>query len=220
MATRFQLLADAAQFDEAQCGHRTQHGSKHDYHNNIHRARAPSPLVNVSDTCGRCIIAGHATGVLFGRRSGRETAHFFSAVIGLKSIAAMQYGRVNGHKRVRCSFGLISMELPAAEKQSPAIALPQRPNGKQRCDHWHLSGHRQGGGITAAVILRRKTHLDLPLTPRVSLSGGRLCRRWPSNRLAASFAESKTLSIFLIILSMCSCCRRCGLRLLKFELCP
>jgi hypothetical protein len=40
----FQLLADAAQFDEAQCGHRAQHGSKRDHHNSFHRARAPPPL--------------------------------------------------------------------------------------------------------------------------------------------------------------------------------
>ena len=37
----FQFLADAAQFNEAQCGHRGNHGRKHDEHDSVHRARAP-----------------------------------------------------------------------------------------------------------------------------------------------------------------------------------
>jgi hypothetical protein len=36
----FQILTDAAQLNEAQCGPRAKHGSKHHGHNSIHPARA------------------------------------------------------------------------------------------------------------------------------------------------------------------------------------
>src|SRR5437588_5896062 len=54
------------------------------------------PLVNVSDICGRCIYSRTRCGVPFGR--GKGTAHFFSGIIGLKSIAAVS--AASDHKRV------------------------------------------------------------------------------------------------------------------------
>jgi hypothetical protein len=36
----FQILTDAAQLNEAQCGHRAKHGSRHHGHNSVHRSRA------------------------------------------------------------------------------------------------------------------------------------------------------------------------------------
>ena len=41
----FQFFADAAQFNEAQCGHRGNHGCKHNEHDSVHAARAPLPLM-------------------------------------------------------------------------------------------------------------------------------------------------------------------------------
>ena len=71
---RFQLLADAAQFHKDQGAHRTQHGSKHNHHHSIHRARAPPPLVNVSRTFDRCICGRPCFRASGGRSGVAETA--------------------------------------------------------------------------------------------------------------------------------------------------
>lgn len=53
----FQLLADTAQFNKVQCGHRAKHRCKHNKNNRVHWTRAPlKQMVNVVHPCCRSIV--------------------------------------------------------------------------------------------------------------------------------------------------------------------
>ena len=73
------MLADAAQFNEAQCGHRAQDGSERDHHNSVHWVRALLSLI-IGDESAPVFALQQSVASSLRISESRLTLIFFSSI--------------------------------------------------------------------------------------------------------------------------------------------